>query len=113
MTNADLLRQPPGVRDFGARHARTVGGDGDGVGAEGEVGRLGDDGAVDAAAERHGRLADAAQHVQQMIAFGRQVCGLHTLMIRHRTTVLKRPACHSDRSSARPLQSWQDFAAAA
>ena len=34
MTDADLLCQPPGVLDFGARHAGAVGGDGDGVVAE-------------------------------------------------------------------------------
>ena len=43
--------------------------------AERQEGRLGDDGAVDAAAERHGRFAEAAQHVQQAVALGRQVRG--------------------------------------
>ena len=65
MPNADPLGQPAGVGDFGTRHAGAVGGDGDGMVAEGELRRLGDDGAVDAAAEGDRRRAEAAQHLQR------------------------------------------------
>ena len=94
----DALRQPAGILDLGARYTRTVGSDGDGTAAKGQLRRLGDDGAIDAAAESHRRGAETAQHFQEPIALagqlgrhGRQVgCrGTHKVMICHLRQLLK------------------------
>ncbi len=63
--SAKLLR----VGDFRARYAGTVGGDGDGVSTESEMGCLRNDRAVDAAAERYGRFAEAVQYFEEPVAF--------------------------------------------
>ena len=72
MGDADKSREPDGVGQLGARHAGAVSGYGQCPVAEGQKSSLGDDGAVDAAAQGNGHRAVTAQNLQQAVVFGRQ-----------------------------------------
>src|SRR5262249_43466883 len=61
--------------DLGARHAGAVRGDGGGAVAQREERRLGDDGAVDAAAERDDGSFHPAQDFEKVIALSSHVAG--------------------------------------
>ena len=67
------MRSASRFLDLGTRYARTVGGDGDGAIAQREEGGLGDDRAVDAAAEGDGDAVHVAQEREQSIVFCLQV----------------------------------------
>ena len=83
-----------GFLDLGARHAGAVGGDGDGVVAQRKQGRLGDDGAVDAAAEGDGDTLHTAQQVNERFTFHGEI---HLVMIKEKgaasqgSTLTQRP----------------------
>ena len=70
VVKTEIARDPDRELAVALRIAGAVGGDGDGALAQGQLRRLGDDRAVDAAAKGDGDLAEVAQDGQQAVALG-------------------------------------------
>jgi hypothetical protein len=73
VADADEVREAARVGQLGAGDARAVGRHGDGAIAEGEMGGLRHNGAINAAGEGDGAAVEAAQDLQKAITAGRQV----------------------------------------